>query len=64
MEENPGTGISNRTSKWEREDYERIIKNWKPRGTHTLGIIFKDRSNEKGRETETSSTEGTRGSTE
>jgi hypothetical protein len=43
-----GTGISN---KWnveqERADHERIIKNYKPRGTHTLGPVFGSKHGEK-----------------
>jgi hypothetical protein len=42
-ENNPGTGIGNKwTAKLEREDYERIIKNYRPRGTHTLGNMFRN----------------------
>lgn len=43
-----GTGIGSKwTAQQEREDYERIIKNWKPRGTHTLGLIFSSKRGEK-----------------
>lgn len=36
-----GSGISNKmNAQQEREELERIEKNYKPRGTHTLGIMF------------------------
>jgi hypothetical protein len=41
MDTNMGTGIGSKwTAAQEREDYERIIKNYKPRGTHTLGALY------------------------
>ena len=43
-----GTGIGNRwTAKQEREDYERIMKNWRPRGLRTLGREFSTKDGRK-----------------
>lgn len=38
----PGTGIGRWTAKQECEDDKRIIKNYRPRGTHTLGPMFRN----------------------
>lgn len=36
-----GTGIGNKwTAEEEKADLDRIMKNDKPRGTHTLGAVF------------------------
>lgn len=42
-----GTGIGKMTAQQEQEDFDKIMKNWKPRGTHTLGIIFSSKKGEK-----------------
>jgi hypothetical protein len=35
-----GSGIGRWTAEQERNDFERIMKNYKPRGTHTLGPLY------------------------
>ena len=45
-----GTGLGNKlTGKQEREDFERIMKNYRPRGLRTLGKEFetKEKKSEK-----------------
>jgi hypothetical protein len=44
---NDGTGIGWWTAEEERKDYERIIKNWRPRGTHSLGAMYGSKHGEK-----------------
>jgi len=44
---NDGTGLGRWTAEDEAKDYERIIKNYKPRGTHSLGAMYGSKHGEK-----------------